>query len=220
MTFRNLKDYVARWVDDKNFGYFTEADVGVRVNLAQKELQKRLISANEEYFSICVSTNTVANQKTYSLPNDFIQVIRLERVLNGTGDLINTQQITPITPNQINLYPYASNVSGAPCNYYFQNRTIVLVPTPNIVYNIHLQYSYIVDDMVVDGDSPDANIPENLQEYIGVLATRDCLFQDNREVTPIQLKLELYEKLLKEIAVQRNADVTRMVIATEGGGNW
>lgn len=219
MTFRQLKDYVARWTDDKQFGYFTETDVAARINLAQKELQKRLISANEQYFSICVKTNTVANQKTYTLPSDFLQIIRLERVLSGSGDLINTQQIVPITPNQINLDPYGA-ISGAPNCYYFQNRTIILDPVPNVVYEIHLHYSYIVADMVNDSDEPDPNIPANFQEYIGILATRDCLFQDNREITPIQLKMSYYEDLLKQIAVQRNADVTRMVTITGGNGYW
>lgn len=220
MNFGDLKDYVARNVDDKNFGYFTETDIGVRVNLAQKELQKRLISANDQYFAICVKTNTVANQKTYTLPSDFLQIIRLERVISGSGDLANTQQILPITPNQVNNYPYGLNSGGTPNNYYFQNRTIILVPTPNVVQEIRLYYSYIVDDMVNDSDEPDPNIPENLQEYIGVLATRDCLFQDNREITPIELKLKHYETLLKEIAAQRNADVSRMVVVTDSGGNW
>lgn len=219
MTFRELKDYVARWCDDKSFGYFTEADVGARVNLAQKELQKRLISANSQYFSICVKTNTVVNQKTYSLPSDFLQIIRLEKVLSGTADLQNTSQILPITPNQVNMNPYG-NVSGSPSAYYFQNRTVILVPTPNTVQEIHLHYSYIVTDMSLDADEPDANIPDDMHEYIGILATRDCLFQDNREITPIQLKLEHYERLLKEIAVQRNADETRYVVATSNGGDW
>lgn len=220
MTFRELKDYVARYVDDKSFSYFTEADVGARVNLAQKELQKRLISANEDYFNICVKTNTVINQKTYTLPTDFLQVIRLERILSGTGDLTNTLQLLPITPNQVNLYPYSTAAGGAPCNYYFQNRTLVLVPTPNQVYEIHLYYSYLVQDMVSDSDEPDANIPGNMHEYIGVLATRDCFFQDNRAITPIELKLKAYEDLLKQIAVQRNADATRMVVATSYSGDW
>ena len=220
MNLGELKDYVARWVDDKNFAYFTEADVEARINLAQKELQKRLISANEQYFSICVSTNTVIGQNAYALPSDFIQVIRLERILSGTGNQLNTLQLLPITPNQVNLYPYGSGASGYPVNYYFQNRTIILAPTPSIVCNIHLHYSYIVTDMVNDSDEPDANIPANMHEYIGVLATRDCLFQDNREITPIQLKMTYYETLLKEIAVQRNADVSRMVTVTGDGGNW
>jgi hypothetical protein len=220
MTLLELKQYVARNVDDKNYGYFTEADLTARINLAQKELQKRLISANEQYFSICVKTNTVISQKTYTLPSDFIQVIRLERVLSGSGDLINTVQLLPITPNQVNLYPSSLAQSGNPTNYYFQNRTLILVPTPNQVQEIHLHYSYIVADMVNDADEPDANIPENMHEYIGVLATRDCLFQDNREITPIELKLKAYEDLLKQIAVQRNADVTRMVTMTGYGGDW
>lgn len=204
------------WVDDPSFSYFSSATVKSRLNLAQREVQKRLISANYQYYVICVKTNTVTNQAEYALPSDFMQVIRLERVLSGSGSLINTQQIMPVTPNQKNT---TGGVSGAPAVYYFEKNNIILMPTPDAAYEIHLHYSYNVDDMSADGDTPDC--PEQFHEYIAVLATRDCLFQDQREIASIQYKLDHYEKLLKEIAVQRNADATRMVTVTgDNGWGW
>jgi hypothetical protein len=146
-----------------------------------------------------------------------MQVIRLERVLSGSGSLINTQQIYPVTPNQKSS---VGSVSGAPLSYYFEKNNIILNPTPDSAYEIHLHYSYNVVDLVSDSDVPDC--PEQFHEYIAILATRDCLFQDQREIAPIQYKLDHYERLLKEIAVQRNADTTRMVTVTDdyGWGNY
>lgn len=210
MTFLELQDYVGRNCDDKAFGYFTLTDVKARLNLAQREVQKRLISANNEYYTACVKTNTVAYQRAYSLPSDFLQVIRLERVVQASLTNPIVQKIQPITPNQRqNL----TDVTGDPDFYYFQKNYIMLVPTPNRVQEIHLEYSYQVTDMVNDNDVPDA--PEWTHEYIGVLATRDCLFQDERSMQPIQKKLDDFEKLMKEIAVQRNADDSRMVTVTD-----
>lgn len=216
MTFLELIDYVGRNTDDKAHTYFTLTDVKARLNLAQRELQKRLISANEEYYTVCYKTNTVANQKAYSLPSDFLQIIRLERIVQGSGDLAVTAKIEYITPNQRNAGGY--NTSGDPIAYYFQKNYLMLVPTPVRIQEIHLEYSYQIDDMVNDSDVPDA--PEEFHEYIGVLATRDCLFQDERSMTPIQTKLEDFEKLLISIAAQRRADGTRMVVATGEEWGW
>lgn len=212
MTFLDLQNYVGRNVDDKSFGYFTLTDVKARLNLAQREVQKRLISANEQYYTTCVKTNTIAYQNAYSLPSDFLQIIRLERVVQASTTNPIVQQIKPITPNQReNLV----DVTGDPDFYYFQKNYMMLVPTPNRVQEIHLEYSYQVTDMVNDSDVPDA--PAWAHEYVGVLATRDCLFQDERSMQPIEKKLEDFEKLMKEIAVQRHADDTRTVVITDMG---
>lgn len=213
MNFLQLQDYVGRAVDDKSFNYFTLTDVKARLNLAQVETQKRLISANNEYYTRCVKTNTVANQKAYALPSDFVQIITLEKVLQGTGDTAKTQQIPSITPNQKFL---STDQIGSPAVYYLEKNNLMLVPTPNQIIEMHLQYSYLVDDMVNDADVPD--VPEQFHEYLGILATRDCLFQDERSLAPIQYKLDLYETLFKQIAVQRQADGARMIVMTDGWG--
>lgn len=213
MTFLELQELVGDWVDDPNFGYFSRSIVKKRLNLGLRELQKHMISANEEYYSKCVKTSTVASQKAYALPSDFIQIIRLEKVLSGSGDNVKTDQITYITPNQRNLIP---DVSGDPTNYYFEKNNLILVPTPVRIQEIHLEYSYLVADMVNDSDEPDA--PEQFHEYIAILATRDCFLKDGRSLSPIESKMGEYKTLLKQIAEQRRADGSRMVVTTDAWG--
>ncbi len=217
MTLLQLKQYVGRNVDDKSYTYFTETDIVARLNLAQKECQKRLLLANRDWYSVCVTTSTVANQKVYALPSDFSEIISLERILQGTGDLARGQKLEAITPNQ--KYG-AVDVSGAPAVYYMQKNSIVLLPTPNAVYEMHLQYSYLVADMVLNTDEPD--VPEQFHEYIGVLATRDCLFQDERSIAPIQYKLDHYEQLFKQMNEQRQVDSAQMIVTVDdiGMGGW
>lgn len=212
MTLGNLKTLCWDWLDDPQGSYFTAATLTLRLNLALRELQKRLISANKDYYVICVSTNTVATQKAYALPDDFMQVIRLERLATGTVNNYPSFKMDAITPNERDNY---IDSTGAPVSYYMQRNNLMLVPTPDAVYDMHLEYSYYVADMVADADIPDA--PAQYHEYIAVLATRDCLIKDGRPLDPITAKLKDYELLLKQVADQRQADGPRMVVQASGG---
>lgn len=214
MTLLQLRTLCLDWLDDPQGSYFTQTVMDLRLNLALKELQKRLISANKEWYSQCVFTTTVQGQKAYMLPDDFIEVIRLERKVQNSNEYPNVK-INPITPNERDAFLYQS---GAPAAYYFEKDKIMLVPTPDAAYEIHLEYEYEAADMVLDADEPDA--PIRYHEYLAVLATRDCLIKDGRPLDPIQLKLNDYEKLLKQNAVQRQADQPRMVVSASSGGTW
>lgn len=210
MTFLEIQELTSDWVDDPDNGYFTLPILKKRINLALRELQKRLISANEEWYSTCVKTSTVINQNVYALPSDFLQVLRLEYVAQGSGTTATTQQIQAITPNQRNQ---VVDKSGDPLWYWMQKNNVVLAPTPNRVVEVHLEYSYYVADMVNDNDVPDA--PAQFHEYIPILAARDCFIKDGRPTAPILEKLAMYETLLKQIAQQRQADGSRMTVRTD-----
>lgn len=215
MTLLQLKTISLDWLDDASGTYFTPAVLTIRLNLALKELQKRLISANKEYYLSCVKTSTVVNQQAYALPSDFLQIIRAEWYETGTSATTVSNKIEAMTPNQRDLIGY---VSGDPQSYSFAKNNIMLWPIPNRIVEFHLEYSYIVADMVLDADIPDA--PEEFHEYIAILATRDCFLKDGRPLAPIESKLAHYEMLLKQIAVQRNADGPRMVVQTQSDGYW
>ncbi len=110
------------------------------------------------------------------------------------------------------------DISGPPQFYYFQKNNIMLWPVPDAVYTLHLEYSYFIVDMVNASDVPDA--PQQFHPYIAYMTARDCLVKDNRSLASIEVQLNQYEVLLKQIATQREADGTRMVIVTESGMEW
>lgn len=215
MTRSELRALVWDWTDDAAGTYFTESIVNTRLNLAQRELQKHLISANKQYYTQCVKTSTVADQAAYALPSDFMQVIRLEYVTSGSGDTAVTQAIEPLTPNQKDNYYLES---GAPLFYTFDKDYILLKPVPSQVYELRLTYSYLVADMSADISEPDA--PEQFHEYIAILCTRDCFLKDGRPLAPIESKMGEYKELLKQIANQRNMDKPRMVVSSGEGFGW
>lgn len=216
LTFSDLQSICSDYLDDPNNGYFTLPILKQRLNLNLKELQKRLISANKDYYIECVYTNLVANQKAYALPSDFLQVTRLAYITQGSGTTAVEQKILPITQNQRDLL---LDVSGDPIAYYIQKGSaantvgnLMLAPVPNRVVELHLEYSYLVADMVNQSDVPDA--PAQFHEYIALMTIRDLMIKDARSIVPIQTKLNEYETLLKQIANQRRADHPRMIVET------
>ncbi len=74
-------------------------------------------------------------------------------------------------------------------------------------------YSYSVVDMSGNSDTPDAM--EDFHPYIAYLAARDCMVKDGRPLNAIETQLTQFETLLKQIAVQREGDGARMVVATD-----
>lgn len=210
LTLANLRTLCWDWLDDPAGSYFIQSTLDLRLNLAQKELQKRLISANQQWYVKCVNTATVIGQNAYAVPSDFIEVIRLDYVTQGSGTTATTQKLMSITPNQVDM---VTDTQGDPQFYYLQNQNlIILVPTPDRAVTLDLRYAYLLADMASASDTPD--VPAQFSEYIAVLATRDCLIKDGRPLTPIESKLQHYEKLLKESAVQRLADGARMITRT------
>ena len=212
LTFLQLQQLTSDWVDDPENGYFGLDLLKIRLNLAAKELQKRLISANKSYYAKCLETVTVSGQQPYAVPSDFLQILKLEIITQGSGVTAETKELEKITTWQKQLIPWRS---GIPEAYYFQKDNIMLWPVPNSVKTLRLEYSYIIEDMVDDDDEPDA--PEIFHEYIAVLATRDCLLKDRREILSISAKLGWYEELFKQVAQQRFADGNDRVTVTSGG---
>lgn len=213
MTRAEIRTIILDYCDDPSGAYFTASILNTRINLAQRELQKAMITANKQYSALAVKTSLVSGQSNYALPSDFMQIIRLEYVTGGSGDTAQTTQILPMTPNQkTSQWQY----SGTPSFYIFNKNDVVLLPIPNSTQELRLTYSYMVADMSSDSQSPD--LPQQFHEYIAVLATRDCLIKDGRGLAPIQAKLDDYKATMKQIAEQRNVDTPRMVVST--GGNW
>lgn len=201
------------WLDDVNGGYFTSDQMNVWINNAQRETQKRLLQAGENWYVTRAETSTVANQFDYALPSDFLKVHRLEIVLSGTSPNEEVSLIEPITINQSDLYPAAP---GTPAGYYIKKDRFTLLPAPDTVKTLRLWYSYLVTDLVTDGEEPD--VPNQYHEYIAILATLDGLFRDGRDPSPFLEKKRYYEDLMKQDAENRREDQPRSIVVTNSDG--
>lgn len=206
MTFLELRNLAATWLDDPNKEYFTDTILKVFINNAQKETQKELVAKGQDWYVKCAETVMLVNQQQYQFPNDFVKVAKLKKVMQGTGANTIYANIEPITRSQMDEF---DTPVGEPLGYFLDHSYINLVPIPNVARVLHLEYSYLVADMAADLDLPD--VPIQYHEYLAVLATLDGLNQDGRDPSGMLKKQEYYKMLMDKDAQQRKIDRPRMV---------
>lgn len=210
MTRLDIQNLIASWLDDEQKTYFTSTVVNRWINLAQRQVQQKLLQAGQNYYVVPVETTTVANQKDYVLPTDFMQMNRLELVLDGTGVDETIQKIEEITLNEKDFF---ANRTGPPGAYFIKKDRITLLPVPDQAYTLRLFYSPIVTDLTGDSQSPD--IPEQFMEYLAILACYDGFIKDDRGPENLERKRVVYEELLKNMANDRTMDRAREVVVRE-----
>lgn len=210
MNLLELKTLTAEWLDDPNFGYFSETLVTTWLNNGLKTLHKRLINAGENWYSKCATVPTVVGQDCYALPSDFYKLEQL-RLYTGTSPNIEEEFLTHMTPQMASFY---SPNPDAPQTFYLKKNCLILRPPPDEVRNLEITYSYAVAPMVLNTDIPDA--PEQYHEYIAILATLDGFLKDQRDPGPFIEKRNFYDQLIARDAEDRLQDTPRMVVETMG----
>lgn len=210
MNLGQLRGLTLQWLDDLEAGYFTPTQVNLWLNNAQKEAQKRLLQAGQNYYLICKETTFTINQQEYVLPSDFRKLHRLEVIVSGWGTINESKyMVSPMTLNQedlVNLTP------GDPAFYVLKKSRVKVFPAPSVGYHVRLFYSYLVEDMVVDTDVPD--VPEAYHEYLACLATQDGFMRDGRVPDLILKKIAEYEKQMDQDANERLVDQPRQIVET------
>ena len=209
MNFLQLKQLVSFWLDDLNFGYFSETQVSTWLNNAQKEVQKKLIKMGDNYYTRFVQTNTVPNQSRYVLPQDFKKLHRLEMMTAGTVPNESVQSLTPMTINQQDLI---SRGTGQPLYYFIEKNMLVLFPAPDTAQVLRMVYSYQVTDMTLDSDTPD--VPESYHEFVALLACQDGFLKDGRVNELLLSKIAKYEETFNQDAEDRQQDTVREIVNT------
>lgn len=213
MTLLELQTLCSYWLDDLAFGYFTQAQLLVWLNNAQREAQKQLLQAGENFYVTVSQTSAVLNQNDYILPSDFLRNHRLEIVVSGTAPNEELIQLQQLTINQQNAIP---NGTGLPYAYYIKKNRFTILPAPDQTYIMRLYYSPRVIDMAISSDTPD--VPPQYHEYIAVLATIEGFIKDGRDMNPMLEKKRFYLDLMKQDSENRNVDYPRQVVVTDDDG--
>lgn len=209
MQLSDLQGLVSFWLDDLQFGYFTQAQVTVWINNAQHELQKRLLKAGNNRYSIAVTTPLVVAQSDYALPTDFKKLHNLEVIISGTAPNESTSPISPITENQKYM---VQTGQGTPTWYTFKKNRLVLRPAPDTALTMRMIYSYMVTDLVLATDTPDA--PSDYHEMIALLACEDGFIKDGRANPLLEKKIAAIQASIDSDAQERNQDQVRSIINT------
>lgn len=218
MTLNQLTVLTSTWLDDLANTYFTVPQIWTWLNNAQRETQKQLVQAGENFFVRRVSTQCVQNQDTYALPTDFMRLNKLERLDSGTGAQEVRSQLGFVTLTQLDS---VSMTTGKPEAYNIFNNCLVMRPIPDNTYTMYMDYTPQVTDMTVGTQTP--NIPERYHEYLAILATIDGLLRDRRDPSWMEKKKDFYLQMMKDDSENRNVDTPRMVVMTDvesTGWNW
>ena len=210
-----LKTLVSVWLDDLQFGYFTESQIDTWLNNAQFEVQKRLVLAGVNWYLKVQQTTMVPNQANYALPDDFLKSHRLEIIMSGTYPNENIQRLGYLALNQQDRMPWINPTT--PIGFYFKKNSLILVPVPDAALLMRLYYSYRVSPMTSDAEVPDA--PEQYHEFLAVLAAKDGFLKDREVPDWLTLKSEQYDEMLKADANERSQDDGRDIVVTEDYGD-
>ena len=209
MTFQDLQNLTAYWLDDLNFGYFTPPQVQLWLNNAQKEVQKLLLQSRTNFYLTPVQTTLVVNQNDYVLPSDFMTIHRAENIMNGVPPFEDLAPLSPMTLNQQDLVP---NSIGTPMFYFLKKNRIRIFPAPDTARTFRIHYSYEVSNMVNPTDIPD--VPDAYHEMLAILATIDGFMKDGRNPSAMIAKRAYYEQMLKQETNERNEDAPRSIVQT------
>lgn len=213
MNFGEIKNLVLYWVDDLEAGYFTDTQLSVFVNNAQKEIQKVLLKAHENYYTKRVQTTTVTNQSDYMLPSDFMKVHRIELILSGTAPNEDKRKLDQITMSEADLLQDKVSV---PTAFYLHKDRLVLVPVPDDAKTLRMIYTPYVTDMSNNTEIPD--VPVQYHEAIAIWAAIDCYVKDDRVPSNLLAKKAFYEDLMKKDAEMRGETQSRTIVVTESTG--
>lgn len=206
MTRAELRTLTLQTLDDLNAGYFTTDIVNTWINNAQREVQKRLVKAGQNYYLRCVQTTLIVNQRDYILPMDLKKINRLDIIISGTPPNESQQSLTPITLNQQDLVSVAP---GTPRVYGIKKNKVTLYPTPDTALTMRMNYTYLVSDMTLDTDVVD--VPDSYAEYVYLLAAVDGFIKDGRAPELLMMKIGKFEKDMDMDANERRQDMSREI---------
>jgi len=210
MTRSEIKTLVLHWLDDPNGTYFTDTLLNTWIDLAQREVQKRLVLAGESYYVKPVETLTVASQADYVLPTDFIALHRVEYIVSGTAP---NEVVIPLKFITLNQKDNVSQGLGTPTVYYMKKDRIVLLQTPDSTNKVlRIWYSPMVANIASNSDDPD--VPEHFQELVAILAAENGFIKDDRVKSNLDSKKKGYEEMLEQMKEERAQDQSRQVIVT------
>lgn len=211
MNFLQLQDLVLSWADDPAAGYITRPQLKVFLNNGLKEVQKKLVSAQQNWYIKCVRATLSVNEACYFLPQDFLVMHNFEAIVTAGTNVTEVKTvINPFTPREQTLI---APQTGLPLGYYIKKNQFNLKPIPDIAYEIEMLYSYRIAEMTADNEEPD--MAEEWHEYIALIAAQDVWVKDREAMTELKEKSKAYEQRLIELSRQRQVDGPRQIVVTE-----
>lgn len=202
----------SRTFPDNSSSFWTDAILTTYANLVQEEVQQEIMVTFENYFVTQARLNISANVAAYSLPANFIKMVRLEDIRNSASI-----EIIPVTINdkQEHVTNFISGVSYGN-SYYLVGNRVILTDTPTFTdssaYQLH--YEKKITDLATASD-----VSEIPLEHHGVLVwgvVKYAMYQQQSDATFAQLEFQKRMDKLKDYAENRQVQRSRKVKSKMG----
>lgn len=214
MNFGDSQDYVAGFLDDINYGYYTRDQIKTWLNWGQREVQRLLLQAGQNYYLICKKMTAVVGQPDYGLPDAFLKTHEM-RVITG-GTYPNETYITcaPMTVMQAGA---VNQQNGTPAGYVLSKNKFYFDRPPDRAYVCKLRFSYLVADCVQDAEVFD--VPDQYLDLVPLLAIKYGFLRDKRKIDEVDEKVKSLALQIRQDANNRQVDAPRRVKRVTWGGS-
>lgn len=228
-TLADIRQYAFILLEQEGGGatdFWTKDIIDAFIAAEHRKLVTTVNEAYEEFFTNHASTDIVAQQENYGLPDDFRKIIRME--YSPTPGTVQFQEILPTQINQQHLYWRQAGISPSgstvQVSYAFLNTQFRLVPffDASVTDGISLYYT-----QRLPGPDDDAWEPFNalLKDHHEILAVGAAMRGKIREEVSFEGLNLLYNDLKREMLLdveQRQVQRSKSVRETENlyGDSW
>lgn len=211
-TLGNLRLEAQQRINKENSLFYTTQEWNSMLSNSYKELYDILIQkfgddyflANPYSYTTTGQIDSVTQQSTYPLPDDFYKLMRVEVALNPSdpNSWVTLREFQAIQANLWN-YPNVYTFYGITnLRYRLWGTNLVIVPIPSADQTIRILYSPRPNQLINDTDTVDAI--SGWEEYIVVDACIKALVKEESDPSVFLLQKQALLKRIEEAAENRN----------------
>lgn len=179
MNLGEIRGQVREFLNEPTEGFWTDAQLNTLINIAHRKLNATISATKEDFFVVSATFQTVAAQKSYALPSDFRQMLRLEIFdPNDPHAIVKLDEMDFPRIEDEGDWPFSEN--GRPVRYVIRGSQMDLYPIPDQVYNLRIYYDQRQTDLNLDTDVPAS--PVEFHDMLAIWAAI-LAFQKQQEST-------------------------------------
>ena len=182
--------------------FVPDAELDRRINQALRGLYDKLIAAHGQSYYLTESTQpTVAGTSLYNLPADFYKLSSVE-----VDDGSNFVPLSPFSPQErwrLKQLGVSSNSSMYVTKYRLTPSQIALLPAPNLVYTLTVNYIPTMPALVAPGDTFDA--VNGWHEWACLSAAIGMLSKEESDTRALMAERDLVDRRIEQLAGSRDA---------------
>lgn len=205
---RNIADLITEvreLSDMEETEFVTDDEITRYLNQAYRDIYNILVQSYEMYKVTSDDTTTVAGTKDYSLPSDFLKLVKVYYV-NGT----NEYPLRRMTLHEPDSY---GRIYSTAYRYTLLGDNFRLHPTPNTADTIRLYY--VPAATAFTKTSTNIDFGQHMDEYCVVFAAVKCLEKEKSPTNELIADRQMLRQKCIEAADPRDFSEPASVMDTE-----